>query len=197
MNDPHPHARKYRPPGLPVNSTVLRSPTMMRSPASAGTPSTEPPADTVGSTATWKSWADFMAVVRTREGFRKDVTAFMEAARETVGPIAASRFLETLNKEITSTFDDRLDTAFQAVLKEMQAVAGWQPALLPICPVCQARCKPDQTSTLECGHLLCQSCVFALRQVDPDDDFSDDDVDAEIKCAVCRSFSVCATRLYL
>jgi hypothetical protein len=146
------------------------------------------------SAGTWKSWSDFMEVVRTREKFRGDVSAFIETAKQTVGPSTAKRFSATLERELASTFEDRLDTAFQHVVEELKAVTGWQPALVPICPICQTRCKADSASALECGHIYCRSCVHTLLKPSPDDE---DDDDEEFHCAVCRAWSITSQRVFL
>jgi hypothetical protein len=135
-----------------------------------------------------------MQVVKTREKFRKDVSQFIDTAKETVGPAAAQRFRVSLDRELTSTFEDQLDTAFQHVVDELKTVAGWQPALVPICPICQTRCKSDHASVLECGHLYCRSCVQTLLKAPPDDI---NDEDEEFHCAVCRSWSICSQKVYL
>ena len=142
---------------------------------------------------TWKSWSDFMDVVKTRDKFREEVNSFIQCASQTIGSTASKRFADTLEKELDLTFDDRLDNAFQAVVDELHAVTSWQPSMVPICPVCRGRCKPGQVSALECGHIYCTVCAGTLATYDDEDIESD----PEYKCAVCRIISVHAVKLYL
>jgi zinc-binding RING finger protein len=148
------------------------------------------PAAKTGRPGTWKSWSDFMDVVKTRDKFREEVNSFVQCATQTIGSAASKRFADTLDKELELTFDDRLDNAFQAVVDELHAVTSWQPSMVPICPVCRGRCKPGQVSALECGHIYCTPCAGTLATYDDVDE-------AEFKCPVCRLVSTCATKLYL